>query len=76
MMAMIGFILIAAAGFAAVMKQTGGVESLVEALSASIGDNKPLAALLMLIVMNLLLAPMSISLRSLRFNPCDYLRSL
>lgn len=50
MMAMIGFIMIAAAGFAAVMKQTGGVESLVAALSTSIGDNKPLAALLMLIV--------------------------
>ncbi|PMJ89660.1 Na+/H+ antiporter family protein [Vibrio sp. 10N.261.55.A7] len=50
MMAMIGFIMIAAAGFAAVMKQTGGVESLVEALSTTIGDNKPLAALLMLIV--------------------------
>ncbi len=50
MMAMIGFIMIAAAGFAAVMKETGGVETLVEALSTSIGDNKPLAALLMLIV--------------------------
>lgn len=50
MMAMIGFIMIAAAGFAAVMKSTGGVESLVTALSTSIGDNKPLAALLMLIV--------------------------
>ncbi|MDC5852575.1 Na+/H+ antiporter family protein [Vibrio europaeus] len=50
MMAMIGFIMIAAAGFAAVMNQTGGVESLVEALSTSIGDNKPLAALLMLVV--------------------------
>ncbi|WP_112480532.1 Na+/H+ antiporter family protein [Vibrio variabilis] len=50
MMAMIGFIMISAAGFAAVMKQTGGVETLVEALSTSIGDNKPLAALLMLIV--------------------------
>ncbi|MFW7526352.1 Na+/H+ antiporter family protein [Vibrio ostreicida] len=50
MMAMIGFIMIAAAGFAAVMKQTGGVESLVDALSTSIGDNKPLAALLMLVV--------------------------
>ena len=50
MMAMIGFIMIAAAGFAAVMKQTGGVESLVEALSTSIGDNKPMAALLMLVV--------------------------
>ncbi len=50
MMAMIGFIMISAAGFAAVMKQTGGVESLVQALATSIGDNKPLAALLMLVV--------------------------
>lgn len=50
MMAMIGFIMISAAGFAAVMKYTGGVESLVSALSTSIGDNKPLAALLMLVV--------------------------
>ncbi len=50
MMAMIGFIMIAAAGFAAVMKQTGGVDTLVSALSASIGDNKALAAFLMLIV--------------------------
>ncbi|RYU71218.1 Na+/H+ antiporter family protein [Aliivibrio finisterrensis] len=50
MMAMIGFIMISAAGFAAVMKATGGVEILVESLSTSIGDNKPLAALLMLIV--------------------------
>jgi len=50
MMAMIGFIMISAAGFAAVMKGTGGVESLVNALSTSIGDNKPLAALLMLVV--------------------------
>ncbi|MCF7362583.1 Na+/H+ antiporter family protein [Vibrio sp. A1-b2] len=50
MMAMIGFIMISAAGFAAVMKNTGGVESLVSALSTSIGDNKPLAALLMLVV--------------------------
>ncbi|MPW37251.1 Na+/H+ antiporter family protein [Vibrio sp. B1Z05] len=50
MMAMIGFIMIAAAGFAAVMKATGGVEMLVQSLSTSIGDNKPLAALLMLIV--------------------------
>ena len=50
MMAMIGFIMIAAAGFAAVMKATGSVETLVEMLSTSIGNNKPLAALLMLIV--------------------------
>ncbi|MFH0223841.1 Na+/H+ antiporter family protein [Vibrio furnissii] len=50
MMAMIGFIMISAAGFAAVMKQTGGVETLVSSLSTSIGDNKPLSALLMLVV--------------------------
>ncbi|MFC3022640.1 Na+/H+ antiporter family protein [Vibrio zhugei] len=50
MMAMIGFIMIAAAGFAAVMKDTGGVETLVQAVSSNIGDNKPLAALLMLVV--------------------------
>ena len=50
MMAMIGFIMIAAAGFAAVMKATGGVETLVEMLSSTIGHNKPLAALLMLVV--------------------------
>ncbi|WP_435237877.1 Na+/H+ antiporter family protein [Psychromonas sp. PT13] len=50
MMAMIGFIMIAAAGFAAVMKATGSVETLVSMLSTSIGENKPLAALLMLIV--------------------------
>lgn len=50
MMAMIGFIMIAAAGFAAVMKATGSVETLVEMLSTNIGQNKPLAALLMLII--------------------------
>jgi len=50
MMAMIGFIMIAAAGFAAVMKASGGVETLVQMLSSTIGHNKPLAALLMLVV--------------------------
>ncbi|MGB2078176.1 MAG: Na+/H+ antiporter family protein [Vibrio sp.] len=50
MMAMIGFIMIAAAGFASVMKETGGVETLVSALSESVGDHKALAALLMLVV--------------------------
>jgi putative amino acid transporter len=50
MMAMIGFIMIAAAGFASVMKATGGVETLVSSLANVIGDNKPLAALLMLVV--------------------------
>lgn len=50
MMAMIGFIMISAAGFAAVMKATGGVETLVSSLSGSIGDNRPLASLLMLVI--------------------------
>jgi len=50
MMAMIGFIMIAAAGFAAVMKTSGGVETLVSYLTVSIGDNKALAALLMLVI--------------------------
>jgi predicted histidine transporter YuiF (NhaC family) len=50
MMAMIGFIMVTAAGFAAVMKATGGVETLVAYLSDSIGQNKGLAALLMLII--------------------------
>lgn len=50
MMAMIGFIMIAAAGFAAVMKATGSVETLVNTLSTGIGQNKALAAILMLII--------------------------
>lgn len=50
MMAMIGFIMIAAAGFAAVMKATGSVETLVDALSSGIGENRALAAILMLVI--------------------------
>ncbi|MGL5146179.1 MAG: Na+/H+ antiporter family protein [Plesiomonas shigelloides] len=50
MMANIGFIMIAAAGFAAVVKATGDVGSLVSSLSEMIGDNKALAAFLMLFV--------------------------
>jgi predicted histidine transporter YuiF (NhaC family) len=50
MMAMIGFIMISAAGFAAVMKATGGVEQLVGSVIHLIGDNKALAAFLMLMV--------------------------
>jgi predicted histidine transporter YuiF (NhaC family) len=50
MMAMIGFIMIAASGFAAVMKATGGVETLVAAIRDSIGDSQGLAAFLMLVV--------------------------
>ncbi|MCE2570114.1 Na+/H+ antiporter family protein [Motilimonas eburnea] len=50
MMAMIGFIMIAAAGFAAVLKETNGVATLVSSLGEMIGENKGLAAMLMLIV--------------------------
>ncbi|GGB47849.1 sodium:proton antiporter [Oceanisphaera marina] len=50
MMSLIGFIMIAAAGFAAVIKATDGIGSLVMAVESTMGDNKPLAALMMLIV--------------------------
>ncbi|QDF75747.1 MULTISPECIES: Na+/H+ antiporter family protein [Shewanella] len=50
MMANIGFIMISAAGFAAVVKATGDVSTLVDSLSHLIGDNKALAAFLMLVV--------------------------
>ncbi|WP_425439852.1 Na+/H+ antiporter family protein [Paraferrimonas sedimenticola] len=50
MMAMIGFIMIAAAGFAAVVKATGEVQTLVSSIADTIGDNKALAAFLMLLV--------------------------
>ncbi|AXH09818.1 sodium:proton antiporter [Malaciobacter halophilus] len=50
MMAMIGFIMIAASGFAEVMKATQGIESLVGSITSVIGDNKSFAALFMLVV--------------------------
>ncbi|MDN3521084.1 Na+/H+ antiporter family protein [Halomonas ramblicola] len=50
MMALIGFIMISASGFAAVMNATGQIETLVESSVAVIGDNRGLAALLMLLV--------------------------
>ncbi|PTS86387.1 sodium:proton antiporter [Pseudomonas sp. HMWF032] len=50
MMAMIGFIMIAAAGFAEVMKATGEVKSLVDSSAELIGHDKALGALLMLLV--------------------------
>ncbi|MCR8914212.1 Na+/H+ antiporter family protein [Marinobacter panjinensis] len=50
MLAMIGFIMIAASGFAEVMRETGEIATLVEGSVATIGDNKALAALLMLVV--------------------------
>ena len=50
MMATIGFIMIAAAGFAQVMRETGDIATLVSGSAEMIGQNKPLAALLMLVV--------------------------
>ncbi|CAE6919918.1 Glutamine transporter 1 [Pseudomonas marincola] len=50
MMAMIGFIMIAAAGFAEVMRATGDVKSLVDSAATLIGNNKAIGALLMLLV--------------------------
>ncbi|VXC43128.1 Glutamine transporter 1 [Pseudomonas sp. 8Z] len=50
MMAMIGFIMIAAAGFAEVMKATGDVTALVDGAVELIGHNKAVGALLMLLV--------------------------
>jgi predicted histidine transporter YuiF (NhaC family) len=49
MMAMIGFIMIAASGFAEVMKATEGIDALVSSVNGLIGGNKPLAAVLMLL---------------------------
>ncbi|MFC0270947.1 Na+/H+ antiporter family protein [Metabacillus herbersteinensis] len=50
MMAFIGFVMIAASGFAAVLKETGHVELLVENSAQLIGGNQSVGALLMLVV--------------------------
>ncbi len=50
MMAMVGFIMVAAAGFAAVMRATGEVPLLVQQAVELIGDSRALAALSMLLV--------------------------
>ncbi|MBD1574896.1 MULTISPECIES: Na+/H+ antiporter family protein [Vibrio] len=50
MMAMIGFIMISANGFASVMKATGGVETLVGFLQHSMSGHQGIAAFAMLIV--------------------------
>ncbi|MDR5858578.1 TRAP transporter large permease subunit [Halomonas eurihalina] len=50
MMALVGFIMISAAGFASVMQASGQVEALVTSSTEVIGDNKGLAALIMLLV--------------------------
>lgn len=47
-MAYIGFVMMSAAGFAAVLRETGGIESLVHACASLVGDNRALAAMLML----------------------------
>ena len=50
-MAMIGFVMIAASGFAKVINETGGVTELVQTFSSTIGtDNKGLAVFLMLLI--------------------------
>ncbi|NWN92077.1 Na+/H+ antiporter family protein [Marinobacter adhaerens] len=50
MLAMIGFIMITASGFAEVMRETGEITTLVQSSVDLIGSNKPMAALLMLLV--------------------------
>lgn len=50
LMAMIGFIMISAQGFAAVMTATGDVDSLVETSAGLFEGNRPIAALVMLLV--------------------------
>ena len=50
LMALVGFIMITATGFSAVISATGDVPALVQASTAVIGDNKGLAALIMLLI--------------------------
>ncbi|MRN37804.1 Na+/H+ antiporter family protein [Neisseria sp. CCUG17229] len=50
MMAMIGFVMIAAQGFAAVMKATGDIQPLVDGSMAAFGGSKGMAAFAMLVV--------------------------
>ena len=50
LMAQVGFIMIAAAGFASVMNASGDVQSLVRSSVDLIGDNRGLAAFMMLLV--------------------------
>ena len=50
MMAFVGFVMIAANGFAAVLQETGHIVTLVEYASSALGDNKGMAAFVMLLV--------------------------
>lgn len=50
LMGTIGFIMIAASGFAAVMQATGGIDTLVSSAQHIMGHNRAVAALVMLLV--------------------------
>jgi len=50
MMAFVGFVMIAANGFAAVLQETGHIITLVEYASSTLGDSKGIAAIVMLLV--------------------------
>lgn len=50
MMAFVGFVMIAANGFAAVLQETGHIVTLVEYASSALGDNKGMAAFVMLLI--------------------------
>jgi putative amino acid transporter len=50
MMAFMGFVMLSAAGFASVLKETGDITALVENSTGLIGNNQSLGALAMLIV--------------------------
>jgi predicted histidine transporter YuiF (NhaC family) len=50
MMAMIGFIMISAQGFASVMQATGDIQSLVNSGASLFDGNKPIAAAVILLV--------------------------
>ena len=50
MMAMIGFIMITASGFAEVMKTTGSIDSLVQSVTGILAGNQAIAAIMMLLV--------------------------
>lgn len=49
-MAYIGFVMMSASGLGAVLRETGHIESLVQAAVHAVGDNRALAAILMLAI--------------------------
>ncbi|MGG0813981.1 Na+/H+ antiporter family protein [Paenibacillus alvei] len=49
-MAYIGFVMMSASGFGAVLRETGHIETLVKASVEAVGDNRAIAALLMLAI--------------------------